>query len=57
MSIVFKPKIIIGSVIGIIASAIGVIAVFFPSLFNLETKKIAEYQHSLNTDQDAIASC
>lgn len=53
MSIVFQPKIIISSVICIISSAIGVIAVFFPSLFNLETKKIAEYQHSLNTDQDA----
>lgn len=54
MSISFQPKIIIGSVVGFIATAIGVIAVFFPSLFNLETKKIAEYQHSLNTDQDAI---
>lgn len=54
MSINFQPKIIIGSVVGFIATAIGVIAVFFPSLFNLETKKIAEYQHNLNTDQDAI---
>ena len=54
MSIVFQPKIIIGSVIGVIASAIGIIAVFFPSLFNLETKKIAEYTNNLNTEKDAI---
>lgn len=53
MARVFQPKIIIGSVVGFIATAIGVIAVFFPSLFNMETKKIAEYTHSLNTDQDA----
>lgn len=53
MSIVFQPKIIIGSVIGIIASAIGIIAVFFPSLFNLETKKIADYNYTLNNLDDA----
>lgn len=40
MSIQFQPKIIIGSVVGFIATAIGVIAVFFPNLFNLEQKKI-----------------
>lgn len=54
MARIFQSRIIIGSVVGFIATAIGVIAVFFPSLFNLETKKIAEYQHDLNTDQDAI---
>lgn len=48
MSIHFQPKIIIGSVVGFIATAIGVIAVFFPSLFNLETKKINKFEISIN---------
>lgn len=49
----FQPKIIIGSVVGFIATAIGVIAVFFPSLFNLEQKKIADYSYTLNNLDDA----
>lgn len=47
MNIHFQPKIIIGSVVGFIATAIGVIAVFFPSLFNLEKKEIAYYKETL----------
>lgn len=52
MSISFQPKIIIGSVVGFIATAIGVIAVFFPSLFNLETKKISEFNNTLKTEEN-----
>lgn len=40
MAKIFQPKVIIGSVFGVVASAIGLVALFFPSLFNLETKKI-----------------
>lgn len=53
MKISFQPKIIIGSVVGFLGTAIGIIAVFFPSLFNLEQKKIAEYTYTLNTLSDA----
>lgn len=53
MSISFQPKIIIGSVVGFIATAIGIIAVFFPSLFNLETKKIEDYKIVINNCQEA----
>lgn len=53
MNIHFQPKIIIGSVIGFIASVLGIIVAFFPSVFNLEKKSIAEYTNSLNTVSDA----
>ena len=53
MAIEFQPKIIIGSVCGIVASVVGFIAIFFPSLFNLETKKIDEYTATLSTKEDA----
>lgn len=53
MSIHFQPKIIIGSVIGFIASVLGIIVAFFPSVFNLEKKSIAEYTYNLNTENDA----
>lgn len=53
MSIKFQPKIIIGSVCGMIASVVGFIAIFFPSLFNLETKKIDEFVMEVKSDDDA----
>lgn len=53
MSIHFQPKIIIGSVVGFIATAIGVIAVFFPSLFNLETKKINNFSIEITSCESA----
>lgn len=40
MGKIFQPKIIIGSIFGFLTTIIGIIAIFFPSLFNLETKKI-----------------
>lgn len=42
MGKVFQPKVIIGSVCGIIASIVGFIAIFFPSLFNLELEQLGE---------------
>ncbi len=53
MSKIFQPKVIIGSVLGFIASAIGLIAVFFPSVFNQETKKIDDIVLSVNSENDA----
>lgn len=48
---VFQKKIIIGSVLGFIVSAIGVVAVFFPSVFNLEKQKIEEKTIFLHTQK------
>lgn len=53
MAGIFQKKIIIGSVAGFIASAIGITAVFFPSLFNLEKKTIDEYSITLSNCSDA----
>lgn len=39
---IFQPKIIIGSITSFIVAAVGVIAVFFPSLLNLEKKSMPE---------------
>ena len=49
----FEKKVIIGSVAGFVASAVGVIAVFFPSVFNLEKKSIAENKVFLHTLKSA----
>ncbi|MGX3046106.1 hypothetical protein [Helicobacter sp. T3_23-1056] len=49
---IFEKKVIIGSVAGFIASAVGLIAVFFPSVFNLEKKSIAEKAMFIRTKQD-----
>lgn len=38
----FEKKIIIGSVFGIIATVIGTIAIFFPSLLDLEKEEMSE---------------
>ena len=39
---IFQPKVIIGSLTSFVVAAVGIIAVFFPSLLNLEKKSIAE---------------
>lgn len=49
---IFEKKVIIGSVAGFVASAVGLIAVFFPSVFNLEKKSIAEKAMFIRTKQD-----
>ena len=50
---IFEKKVIIGSVVGFAASAVGVIAVFFPSVFNLEKKSITEKKIFLHTLESA----
>lgn len=50
---IFQKKIIIGSVLGFIASAIGIVSVFFPSLLNIEKKKIQELPITINDQKDA----
>ena len=50
---IFEKKVIIGSVAGFIASAVGLIAVFFPSVFNLEKQSIKKYSIELKTQKDS----
>ena len=50
---IFQKKIIIGSVLGFVATAIGLVAVFFPSVFNLEKQKIEEKTFFLHTQKSA----
>ena len=50
---IFQKKIIIGSVLGFVASAIGLVAVFFPSVFNLEKQRIEEKTIFLHTQKSA----
>lgn len=51
---IFQKKIIIGSIMSFIATAIGVIAVFFPDLLNMQKEKINEYSVFLNNDKSII---
>ena len=53
MKIIFEKKIIIGSIFGILTTIIGTIAIFFPDLFNLEKKKIIEFNGYLQSYDDA----
>lgn len=50
---IFEKKIYIGSIVGIIATIIGVIAVFFPSLFNMEKEKFITYQSIIEDKSSA----
>lgn len=50
---IFQKKIIIGSVLGFVATAIGLVAVFFPSVFNLEKQRIEEKTFFLHTQKSA----
>lgn len=49
---IFEKKIYIGSVIGVIATIIGIVAIFFPSIFNLEKKKFVEFELVLKNKND-----
>lgn len=53
MAGIFRPRIIIGSIVSFVIGAISIIAIFFPSLFNLETKKIDKLTITLNSCNDA----
>lgn len=48
----FEKKVILGSVGGFIATALGIIAVFFPSLFNLEKKTMEEINIFIKSQSD-----
>lgn len=49
---VFQPKIIIGSIVSFVAAALGVVAVFFPDLLNLQKKKLNEAEFILQSEAD-----
>ena len=40
---IFQPKVIIGSILGFVSAAVGIVAVFFPSLLNLERERMPKY--------------
>lgn len=48
----FQPKVIIGSITSFVIATIGVIAVFFPDLFNLQKKNVNEYEIVLQKKDD-----
>lgn len=48
----FEKKVILGSIGGFIATALGIIAVFFPSLFNLEKKTMEEINIFIKSQSD-----
>ena len=51
---VFQAKVIIGSVSSFVIAIVGAIAIFFPSLFNMEVKSINEFASEVNTIDDAV---
>ena len=50
---IFQKKIIIGSTMSFIATAIGIIAVFFPDLLNMQKEKVLEFSGKIDTKEDA----
>lgn len=48
---IFQPKVIIGSITSFIVAAVGIIAVFFPNLLNLEKSSMGEGQFLLSDDK------
>ncbi len=48
---IFQPKVIIGSIASFIVAALGIIAVFFPNLLNLERSSMSEGQFLLSDDK------
>lgn len=52
MAIKFEKKVIIGSLFSFAATAIGIIAVFFPDLLNLQKSRIETLIMDVITDQD-----
>lgn len=47
---IFQPKVIIGSITSFVVAAVGIIAVFFPNLLNLEKSSMSEGQFVLSDD-------
>lgn len=50
---IFEKKVIIGSIMSFIATVVGVVAVFFPNLLNLQKEKIASFSSSINSKKEA----
>lgn len=50
---IFQPKVIIGSIASFVVAAVGIIAVFFPNLFNLEKSSMGEGQFLLSEDESS----
>lgn len=48
---IFQPKVIIGSITSFVVAAVGIIAVFFPNLLNLEKSSMSEGQFLLSDDE------
>jgi hypothetical protein len=51
---IFSKKIYIGSIVSFIVGAIGIGAIFFPTLFNLEKTSIKEFNSDLDTIDQAL---
>lgn len=52
MTIKFEKKVIIGSLFSFLATAVGIIAVFFPDLLNLQKEKMETLKMDILTDKD-----
>ncbi|PSM51923.1 hypothetical protein CBLAS_0546 [Campylobacter blaseri] len=50
---VFQKKIIIGSIVSFVATALGIVAIFFPDLLNLKKEKIQKYSASISNKKEA----
>ena len=49
---IFQPKVIIGSILGFVSAAVGVVAVFFPSLLNLERERMPKYEVAMDYERE-----
>lgn len=52
---IFQKKIIIGSIMSFIATAIGIIAVFFPDLLNMQKEKIEKLRMDIVTNEKLMS--
>lgn len=50
----FEKKVIIGSITSFIITAVGIVAVFFPDLLNLQKEKIERYEATISNKKEAI---
>lgn len=52
MAIKFEKKVIIGSLFSFLATAVGIIAVFFPDLLNLQKEKMETFTMDIKKNED-----
>ncbi|MCZ6155611.1 hypothetical protein O6B72_02100 [Campylobacter ureolyticus] len=50
----FEKKVIIGSITSFIITAVGIVAVFFPDLLNLQKEKFERYEGAITNKKDAL---